>query len=278
MDHVAPGETAAAAASVVAGTAAGPPADHWGRSDTVRRVVRRLFDPVYRYWFRCEIEGWERIPADTGALLVANHAGAVPIDGALLMHGLESALDRPIYALHHHGLRAMPFVGTFLARNGGVVAQPDNADRLLRHECSLVLVFPEGTKGTTKPFRKRYQLQRFGRNGFVETAMRTGVPIVPIAVVGTEEAMPTLWRLPVEGSRTGLPVTLNTVLLGPMGAMVQLPTKVRARVLEPIHFDAPPDLEHYPAGDVADAGDMVRDRLQEALDELVASRRGVIRG
>lgn len=264
--------------ALVAAMSPRPPADHWGRSEPVRRLVRRLFEPTYRFWFRCEIDGADRIPADTGALLVANHAGAVPVDGALLMHGLESSLQRPVYALHHHGLRAAPFLGTFLARNGGVVAQPDNAQRLLRDEGALVLVFPEGTKGTTKPFSERYRLQRFGRNGFVETAMRTGVPIVPIAVVGTEEAMPTLWRIPVDSSSTRWPVTLNMLLLGPLGAVVHLPTKVRARVLDPIRFDAPAGQERYPAGDVAAAADLVRDRLQAALDDLVAARRGVFRG
>jgi 1-acyl-sn-glycerol-3-phosphate acyltransferase len=266
------------AATVLAAVSPRAPKDHWGRSEPVRRVVRHLFEPSYRWWFRCQIDGAGRIPADRGALLVANHAGAVPVDGALLLHGLEAALDRPVYALHHHGLRAVPFLGTFLARNGGVVAHPDNAQRLLRDEGALVLVFPEGTKGTTKPFSQRYRLQRFGRNGFVETAMRAGVPIVPIAVVGTEEAMPALWRVPLDGSSAGWPITLNQLVLGPLGTVVHLPTKVRAEVLEPVHIDAAPDLDRYPPGDVADASEDVRRRLQGALDGLVARRRGVFRG
>jgi 1-acyl-sn-glycerol-3-phosphate acyltransferase len=255
-----------------------PSADHWGRSETARWLARMVFEPAYRYWFRAEIEGWERIPRDTGALLVANHAGAVPIDAAILMHGLEQLLDRPVYALHHHGLRATPFLGTFLARNGGVVAQRENANRLLQQEGALVLVFPEGTKGTTKPFNQRYHLQRFGRNGFVETAMRAGVPIVPIAVVGTEEAMPTVLRLPVRGTPEVWPVTLNVLLFGAAGTLLHFPTKVRARVLEPMRCSAPPGLDHYPLGDLAAVGEAIRDELQHAVDDLRQSRRSVWRG
>jgi 1-acyl-sn-glycerol-3-phosphate acyltransferase len=252
--------------------------DHWGRSESARRFARRAFDPAYRYWFRAVIEGWEQIPRDQGALLVANHAGAVPIDATILLHGLERLLERPVYALHHHGLRSTPFLGTFLARNGGVVAQRENAHRLLADERALVLVFPEGTKGTTKPFTQRYHLQRFGRNGFVETAMRAGVPIVPIAVVGTEEAMPTLWRVKGRNAAEGWPVTLNFLLFGAAGAVVHFPTKVRARVLEPIRYDVPAGLDRYPPGDLADAGEAIRDRLQQAIDELLATRRSVWRG
>lgn len=268
-------------AAVPVATGAAPVAtsgtDHWGRSEGTRRLVRRVFEPAYRHWFRAEIEGWQHIPRDSGALLVANHAGAVPVDAAILLHGLERLLHRPVYALHHHGLRATPFLGTFLARNGGVVAQPDNANRLLADEGALVLVFPEGTKGTTKPFTQRYHLQRFGRNGFVETAMRAGVPIVPIAVVGTEEAMPTVWRLPVRNGE-GWPVTLNVLLFGAAGALLHFPTKVRARVLEPVRFPAPPGLDRYPPDELADAGEAIRDDLQRAVDELLATRRSVWRG
>jgi 1-acyl-sn-glycerol-3-phosphate acyltransferase len=255
-----------------------PQADHWGRSESTRRLVRQLFEPAYRYWFRTEIEGWERIPRDRGVLLVANHAGAVPVDAAILMHGLERLLDRPIYALHHHGLRATPFVGTFLARNGGVVAQRENANRLLHEEQAAVLVFPEGTKGTSKPFTQRYHLQRFGRNGFVETAMRAGVPIVPIAVVGTEETQPTLVRLPVQGSSDGIPITLNMLLFGPLAPLVHFPSKVRARVLDPIPMTAAPGLDRYPPGDLADVGEAIREQLQDAVDDLLSSRRSVWRG
>ena len=150
------------------------------------------------------IENLDRIPRRGGALLVANHAALVPVDAMLLMHGIERELERPVYGLHHHALAAVPGVGTLLARAGGVVAHPENAWRLLRDDGDLLLVFPEGTKGTRKLYRDRYRLARFGRGGFVATAMRAGVPVIPIAIVGSEETMPTLARLP-----GGWPVTLN---------------------------------------------------------------------
>ena len=156
-----------------------------------------------------------RAPAPPGgALLVANHAGALPVDAALLMHGIETATGRPVYGLHHWMLRETPFVGTFLARNGGVVANPANAQRLLADEGQLVLVFPEGTKGTTKPYSQRYRLQRFGRGGFIEVAMRAGVPVLPVAVTGTEETMPALFSIDA-GRGVRIPVTANAVAVRP---------------------------------------------------------------
>ena len=158
-------------------------------------------------------------------------------------------------------------MGTLLARAGGVVAHPENAWRLLRDDGDLLLVFPEGTKGTGKLYRDRYRLARFGRGGFVATAMRAGVPVIPIAIVGSEETMPTLARLP-----GGWPVTLNALVFGPFGAG----STSRARSplgLEPVEFDEPPGLERYPADRITDASTMVQAQIQHALDEMVAERK-----
>src|SRR5690606_20355947 len=103
-----------------------------------------------------------------------------------IMHGIETELGRPVYGLADHMFRDLPLVGTLWSRMGGVVAHPDNAYRLLHDQGQLVLTFPEGIKGAGKHISRRYQLRRFGRGGFVEIAMRAGVPIVPIAVVGAE--------------------------------------------------------------------------------------------
>src|SRR5437660_8758715 len=164
--------------------------DEWGRSEHIRQLARRLYDPLYRSWFRVEWEGLEKIPTDGGALLVANHAGAIPADAPVIMHGIEEELGRPVYGLADYLFRSMPLIGTAWARGGGVAAHPDNAYRLLREQQQLALVFPEGTKGTGKLYTDRYKLRRFGRGGFVEIAMRAGVPVVPIAVMGSEESMP----------------------------------------------------------------------------------------
>ncbi len=258
------------------GTISSEDIDPWGRSALARRRTARLLDPVDRHWFRVEWEGLENIPGNGPALLVANHAGVVPVDGALIMHGIERDLGRTVYALHHEALRAIPVFGTLLARNGGVVGHPDNALRLL-HDESLVLVFPEGTKGTNKQMSKRYQLQRFGRGGFVETSLRAGAPIVPIAVMGTEETMP---AVAVFKSANGLvsPITLNSLLLGAAFSYLPFPSKVRIRVLPPVVLDEPPGLDSYPANTIADIAEQVRSLIQVEVDAMVAARVSVLSG
>ncbi len=249
--------------------------DAFGRSERARAVARRLFDPIYRHWFRAEWEGLEHVPASGGALLVANHAGALPPDAPVIMHGIETELHRPVYGLADHVFRDLPGVGTLWSRFGGVVAHPDNAERLLRDEGQLVLVFPEGGKGPGKLYRDRYQLRRFGRAGFVEIAMRAGVPIIPIAVMGNEEASPVLLRLP--GAKAlgmpYLPLNPQSLVLGPLGTLVPLPAKFKLRVLPPIRFDDPPSQKRYSRTRVMDHSQAIQRQIQETLYEMVAERR-----
>src|SRR4029079_18153790 len=106
--------------------------DEWGRSERMRALARKVYDPLYRRWFRVEWEGLEKIPTDGGALLVANHAGAIPSDAPAIMHGIETEIGRPVCALAEYIIRQLPVVGTLWSRAGGVTAQPDNAYRLLR--------------------------------------------------------------------------------------------------------------------------------------------------
>ena len=218
--------------------------------------------PVYRHWFRAEWEGLEHIPLDGGALLVANHAGAIPSDAPVVMHGIETELLRPVYGLAENLFRPLPVLGTLWSRAGGVPAHPDNAYRLLHDDEQLVLVFPEGTKATGKLVRDRYQLRRFGRGGFVEIAMRAGVPIVPMAIVGNEEAMPILWKSARLAKLLGLPyfpITANQFVFGPLlGYMLPLPAKFRIRVLPPITFDVEPGLDRYNRGMVMEEAERIR--------------------
>lgn len=251
--------------------------DGWGRSTRARRLTGRLLDPLYRYWFRVEWKGLDNLPSAGPALLVANHAGVLPFDAPLIMHGIEAEIGRAVYTLHHETLRATPFVGTALARNGGVVANPDNARRLLEDDGALVLVFPEGAKGTTKAFTDRYRLQRFGRGGFVQTALQAGVPIIPLAVMGTEETMPAVTVLPGADGQPQ-PVTLNSVLLGPAFAFFPFPSKIRIHALAPLHLAEPPGLESYPANTVADIAEEVRETIQAELDAMLAARLSVLGG
>jgi 1-acyl-sn-glycerol-3-phosphate acyltransferase len=252
--------------------------DRWGRSEHIRELTRRLYDPIYKHWFRVEWEGFEHLPTEDGALLVANHAGAIPPDAPSIMHGIETQLHRPVYGLAENLFRSIPVVGTLWSRTGGVAAHPDNAYRLLHDERQLVLVFPEGTKGTGKHYRDRYQLSRFGRGGFVEIAMRAGVPVIPIAVVGAEEAMPIVFksnRLAKLLNVPYFPITANMFAFGPFGLAAYFPAKFRLRVLPPVHFDVAPDEERYSRSRVMEESENIRRMVQEALYDMLRKRRSV---
>lgn len=252
--------------------------DEWGRSENMRALIRRLYDPMYRQWFRTEWDGLEKIPTEGGALLVANHAAAIPSDAPVIMHGIEEELGRPVYGLADNWFRQIPVVGTLWSRLGGVPGHPDNAYRLLAEQHQLVLDFPEGEKGPSKTVGERYQLRRFGRGGFVEIAMRAGVPVVPIAVVGAEESMPIVMRVPYVSSLLGIPyapITANMLMFGPAGAFIYLPAKFKLRVLDPVRFDVPPDQERYSRSRVMDEAEAIRDRIQAALYDMLRQRRSV---
>ncbi len=252
--------------------------DEWGRSERIRTLARALYDPIYSKWFRAEWEGLEKIPTEGGALLVANHAGAIPSDAPVIMHGIEKELERPVYGLADYFFRTVPVVGTLWARAGGVSARPGNAYRLLKEQKQLALVFPEGTKGPSKSFTDRYQLRRFGRGGFVEIAMRAGVPIIPIAVIGSEEAMPVVLRLPTLAKAIGVPyfpITANLLTMGPLGIVMPFPAKFKLRVLDPIYFDVPADQERYSKSRVMEEAERIRTQLQENVYDMLRDRRSV---
>jgi len=252
--------------------------DPWGRSEHLRELTRRLYDPIYKHYFRVEWENFEHLPETGGALIVANHGGAIPPDAPAIMHGIEQQLGRRVYGLAENLFRSVPVVGTLWARGGGVAAHPDNAYRLLHDEGQFVLVFPEGTKATGKRFTERYQLHRFGRGGFVEIAMRAGVPVIPIAVVGAEESMPIVFKSNLLAKALNLPyfpITANMLMMGPLGIVGYLPTKFRLRVLPPVYFDVAPDQERYSRSRVMDESEKIRTMVQEALYDMLRTRRSV---
>ena len=166
-----------------------------------------------------------------------------------------------------------------MVAHGGRVAHPDNAYRLLREQQKLVLVFPEGSKGPGKTYNERYRLRRFGRGGFVEIAMRAGVPIVPIAVVGAEESMPILFKVPALSKALGLPyapITANMLLLGPLGVVGYFPAKFKLRVLDPVSFDdVEPDQLRYSRSRIMDESEAIRQRIQGELYDMLRHRRSI---
>jgi 1-acyl-sn-glycerol-3-phosphate acyltransferase len=254
--------------------------DDWGRSERVFDLVEPLLDFYYRYWFRVEQRGIEHVPDEGGALLVSNHSGALPPDAPMIMQAIrhEHPRSRPVYMLGEHWFKGYPGVGMLANKIGLVPAHPANAQRLLRDEQRLALVFPEGQKGSRKLYWQRYRLRRFGRGGFVRTAMRAGVPIVPVAVIGAEEAMPIFAHVPLLQRLTGLiyfPINHAFPHFGLAAGMMYLPAKFKIRFLEPV------DLSRYgpdDADDIALVGSLaeeIRGRIQAELGSLLSSRKSI---
>ena len=210
--------------------------DEFGMDEIVLRRARPLLDLLYEHYWRIELHGIDQIPDAGPCLFVANRSGLLPYDGLMVSHAIwrmHSKL-RPRFMVADW-LITLPFMQPYLARLGGVRACRENAERLIRSG-DAVLVFPEGQKGAAKVFRERYQLKRFGRGGVVRVALETRVPIIPIGIVGAEEAHPILFKWGTPGRVVGLPflpVTPTFPLLGPLG-LFPLPTKWVIRIGEPI--------------------------------------------
>jgi len=237
----------------------------WGRSERIENIADRLvYDFLYRYWFRVQVEGIENVPAEGGALLLANHAGAIPPDGAMIAKAIreEHARPRPVHLLTARSLTGVPGVGMLQTKLGRIAPHPANLQRLLFDEAQLVLAFPEGTAGSGKPVKERYRLRRFASRGLIEAALEARAPLVPVAVLGAEEAAPLITRMKVPA----LPRI-------PLGLPVPLPAKLKIRFLEPI------DTAQLASGTGRDHGlsgrilEDVRALIQENLLELVAERR-----
>jgi 1-acyl-sn-glycerol-3-phosphate acyltransferase len=251
----------------------------WGRSERVEGLLdRTVVDFLYHQWFRVETEGVDNVPGAGGALLVSNHSGALPPDAAMIAKAIkeEHPHPRPLNLTVEHFFKGYPGFSMLIPKIGGVAAHPANVQRLLFDEQQLVLVFPEGRKGTEKLFKDRYRLRRFGRGGFVEAAMRARVPIVPVCVVGAEEAAPIFAHLNPLARLTGLtyfPITPTFPHFGLLGMMGYLPAKFRIRFLPPIRFDEEGlDRDKSLVQSVAQD---VRARIQENVWEMVGKRRSV---
>jgi 1-acyl-sn-glycerol-3-phosphate acyltransferase len=253
----------------------------WGRSERIEEIFdRTLVEFFYRYWFRTEVEGIENVPSTGGGLLVSNHSGALPPDAAVIARAIreEHTNPRPLNITVEHFFKGYPLFSMLIPKIGCVAAHPANVHRLLYDEEQLVLVFPEGRKGTEKPFHQRYRLRRFGRGGFVAAAMRAQAKLVPVCVVGAEEAAPIFAHVGALQRLTGLlyfPITPTFPWLGPLGMLGYLPAKFRVRFLEPIdtaEMGSDPDLDKALVQTVSQE---VRARIQENVHEMVAARKSV---
>jgi len=253
--------------------------DEFGFDPAYEARLLPFLDVLYKHYFRVETEGMEHVPAEGRCLLVANHSGGpLPYDGILLRTAVrrEHPGPRDLRWLAEDFVFHLPFVGTALNRLGAVRACQENAERLLA-EGSLVAVFPEGAKGIGKLFKDRYRLQRFGRGGFIRLGLRTGTPIVPCAIVGAEEATPTLYKVEYLTKALGLPslpITPTFPALGPLG-LLPAPTKWKITLGEPLHFDGygPDDADDELL--VGRLSERVRGTIQGLLDRSLAGRRSV---
>ena len=255
--------------------------DDFGFDPIYDQKLRPVLEFLYSKYFRVSTTGIDRVPARGRCLLVANHSGTLPLDGVMIKTAvkLEHPAPRDVRWLTEDFITHMPWLGGAMNRLGAVRAHQENAERLLAKE-QLVAVFPEGVKGIGKLFGERYRLQRFGRGGFIKLALRTGTPVVPVAVVGAEETNPLLFRFEYLAKTLGVPyvpVTPTFPLLGPLG-LVPAPTKWE------IHFGEPMDFSAH-GKDAADdellvgkLAERVRATIQGMLDAAVGARKSVFFG
>ncbi|MFT7521643.1 MAG: 1-acyl-sn-glycerol-3-phosphate acyltransferase [Kiritimatiellia bacterium] len=244
--------------------------DHWGLNvDTAERALRvtRL---LYREWFRVRTFHTERIPP-TRIMLVANHGGQIPLDGMLIVTAMMLDVDPPriVRGMVERWLPALPYLSTLFVRCGQVVGAPENCKQLLEHDQSI-MVFPEGAKGSGKSWWKRYQLQSFG-TGFMRLAIETNTPIVPVAVIGSDDTYPAVFTSRRLGKLMGapyFPITPTFPWLGPLG-LVPLPVQIDLRFGEPMHFGGDADL---PDAAIRHNVQQVKTSLQHLLDEGLAAR------
>jgi 1-acyl-sn-glycerol-3-phosphate acyltransferase len=237
-----------------------------------------VFMVMYHDYWRVETTGVENVPANGRALLVANHAGVLPWDGTMIKTAVfaEHSHPRHVRALVADMFLGMPVLSWFLRRTGQTVGHPDDTRRLLDRD-ELVLVFPEGVKGTGKNFKDRYRLRRFGRGGFVATAIKSRAPIIPVSVVGSEEIYPMVADLAPLARFFGLPYFPLTPFwpwLGPLG-MIPLPSKWRIQFHAPIHVEDNPPEAADDQNLVMALADEVRDTIQQGIYDNLKLRRGV---
>ena len=252
------------------------PVDEFGFDpELTDRVLLALVRPLYRSWFRVTVSGLENVPADSGALIVANHSGVIALDAIMTQVALhdEHPARRHLRMLGANLVFQTPFLGELARKAGHTLACHPDAERLL-NDGELVGVWPEGFKGIGKPFSQRYKLQRFGRGGFVTAALHTGAPIIPTAIIGAEETYPMIADVRIVARLLGLPyfpVTPTFPWLGPLG-LVPLPSKWH------IHFGEPIPTDGYPEGSADDPmivfnlTDEVREQIQQSIFRLLAER------
>lgn len=240
--------------------------DAWGYNESRFKVALGFAKLLYDRYFRVTTHGLENVPAQGRALIIGNHSGQLPMDGVLVGVAMATSPHGPrlARAMIERFFPTVPWLGNFLNAIGAVIGDPVNCVKMLEME-EAIIVFPEGIRGSGKPFRKRYQLQRFG-NGFMHLAMSTHAPIVPVGIVGCEETMPALANLAPVAKLLGIPY------LPIVPAPLPLPARVHLRFGEPMRF-APAHNE----AEVSKRVDQVKERVKALIDEGLRQRTSIYR-
>jgi len=254
------------------------PIDEFGYDEELtREILIPLLRPLYERYFRVRTLGINRIPNEGPALLVANHSGTIPIDAVMMQYAVatEHPAERAVRSVGADLVWTTPFVSHLARKTGNAVACDEDAFALLERD-QLVAVFPEGFKGVGKGWSERYRLQRFGRGGFIEVALRARVPIIPVAIVGAEEAFPMVGNAKALASLLRLPyfpITPTFPLLGALG-LIPLPSRWVIEFGEPIAMDKYPQDAADDKMFVFDLTDSIRDRIQQMVYKGLKYRGG----
>jgi 1-acyl-sn-glycerol-3-phosphate acyltransferase len=255
--------------------------DEWGLDRELLDAALPFFDFMYNVYWRIETSGLENIPEDGRALLVANHSGQLPWDATMLGVAVyrQHPAQRLVRTLFADWFPTLPFISALFTKTGQVLATEENGVRLLEQE-QLAAVYPEGYKGVGKLFKDRYKLARFGRGGFVEMALKTGAPMIPVSIVGAEETYISLTKVDFIAKLIGFPffpISLTFPWLGPLG-FVPLPTKWYIDIGEPVPTDQyDPDAAGNPML-VGQLTDQMRNLVQNMVYHRLAQRKSIFLG
>ena len=255
--------------------------DEWGLDREVLEAVRPFFEFMYKTFWRVEMSGLENIPEAGRGLLVANHSGQLPWDGAMLATGvmLEHPAQRLVRTLYATWFPTLPIISDVFVKCGQVLATEDNGIRLLQQD-ELAAVYPEGYKGVGKLFKDRYRLARFGRGGFVRMALKTHAPLIPVAVVGAEETYISLGKSNLMAKLTGFPyfpISPTWPWMG-LAGFIPLPTKWYIDIGEPISTEGYGPNAANNLMLVSQLTDQVRNVVQEMIYARLSKRRSVFWG
>ncbi|RJS92892.1 lysophospholipid acyltransferase family protein [Salinisphaera sp. Q1T1-3] len=235
--------------------------DPWGLNPDTAKITFTLVRWLYDHYFRVVANGLENVAPEGRLLLVGNHGGQLPVDGVLVSYAVASRNDgaRLPRSMIERWFPSVPFLGNWMNSVGGVIGDPKNCAKMLERDEAIV-VFPEGIRGSGKPYHLRYQLQRFG-HGFMHLAMEHDAPIVPVGVVGCEETMPSLANIKPVARMLGMPYF-------PLSPLVPLPARVVLNFGKPMHFANDVRGE----ADVARRVEQVKDAIRDLIDAGVAQR------